>query len=92
MKIIATPLARSSRITLKRCSASLGVSVAVGSSSTSNRASSDSALPISTNCCCATESWQIGTSRSACTPSPSNSARASRFMAALSMRPKRFVR
>ncbi|MCY1544676.1 hypothetical protein D9M68_805750 [compost metagenome] len=92
MKIIATPLARSARITLNRCSASLGVSVAVGSSSTSSRAFSDSALPISTNCCCATESWQIGTPRSICTPSSSNTARASRCMAAWSMRPKRFVR
>lgn len=33
------------------------------------RASSDSALPISTNCCCATDSARIGASRSIATPS-----------------------
>ena len=69
MKIIATPCRFSSRMIANRCSASAGVSVAVGSSRIRMRASSNSALPISTNCCCATDSARIGASRSIATPS-----------------------
>lgn len=89
MKIIATPRRLSSRITPNRCAASAGVSVAVGSSRISSRASSDSALPISTNCCCATDSSRTGADRSIATSSRAKMSAAARRIRARSRSPSR---
>ena len=62
-------VARSSRITSNRRSVSLSVSDEVGSSMISTSASSDSALAISTICCCADRQVRTGAAGSISTPS-----------------------
>lgn len=89
MKIIATPWRFNSRITPNRRAASAGVSVAVGSSRISTLASSDSALPISTNCCCATDSSRTGADRSTAMPSRAKMSAAARRIRARSRNPSR---